>query len=182
MFDDSTKRTARRALGALTAVGLALSLSSGLQAQERTEMADEKQTEITQQELEQALSQPQQELEELNQFQGLKMGHVTVVEASSVLQGEQLATLQQGNAEAIGAFRAGVEGNASVQKALEKHDYALEDVLAVYVTERTRAATSEVAEKPERGEKAEPRTGAHKSVYVVVSGQAAASQPSDSDS
>lgn len=182
MFGDSTKRTARRALEALTAVGLALGLSTGLQAQERGEMGSEKQTEITQQELERALSQPEQELEELNRFQGLKTGHVTVVEASAVVQGEQLAALRQGNAEAIGAFRAGVEGNASVQKALEKHDYTLEDVLAVYVTERTTAATSEAAEKPERGEKAEPRTGAHKSVYLVVSGQAAASQSSDSDS
>lgn len=181
MSTDTMKRTARRALGAFTAVALMLGLSSALRAQERQEMQHETTVVITKDQLREALSQPQQELEELNQFQGLKMGHVTVVEASAVLQGEQLGTLQQDNAEAIGAFRAGVAGNASVQKALEKHDYALEDVLAVYVTERARAATSETDEKPERGEKAEPRTGAHKIVYVVVSGQAAASQPSDSD-
>lgn len=181
MYADHMKSLARRAVGALTAVGLALGMSTALQAQERTEMGKEKKIVMTQQELRAALSQPEVELQELGQIEGLKQGHVVVVNASDVLESEEeLVTLRNEHGEVISTFRTELQGNEIVLKALEKDEWTIDDVVAVYVTDRTRAETGEVSEKPERGEKAEPRTGAHKTVYIVVEGEAGANQP-DSD-
>lgn len=169
MFGEKAKRAARRALGGLTAVGLALAVSTGLEAQERQEMGKETVV-VTQQQLQTALADPQVELDELGQFQGMKQGHVVIVEASAMVESEQeLTTLRQDHGEAINAYRTAIEGNEIVVKALEKEELTGDDVLAVVVAEKARGEPSE---------EAEPRTGAHKTVYIVVSGRAETSSGS----
>lgn len=173
MSTDTMKRTARRALGAFTAIALTLGLSSALQAQERQEMQHETTVVITKDQLREALSQPQVELEELRGIQGLKLGHVVVVDANTVLEtDEELVTLRQEHGEVITTYRTELEGNAIVAEALSKQDLMVGDVIAIFVTERAKAGEAE---------QADPETGAHKTVYVVVSGQAAATEEPGSD-
>lgn len=186
MFTDRTKRWTRRALSALTAVGLALGLSTGLQAQERQEMAEEEQAEITADELREAVSEADVELDELGGLEDLKVTDVVVIDAEHIVEsGQQLAMLRREHGEVISTYQTGLEGNAAIEEALQEQDLDLGAVLSVYVTDADRSLAAKVAqakkpgkaeeaheaEKPKEGEKAEKAVAEtkRKKVYVLVS-------------
>lgn len=163
MNTDSTRRPIRDLLRTLLGVGLALGLwATALPGQEY---------QLTRDDIESALTNPEESLGQLEDERGTKQ--IALIGLEDVIGSEEeAAQLKERHRESIQRFQEGLRANQIFTPALERTlqavDLTLEDVLAIHVA-------SPAMPEGEEGEADDGNVGgeqqpAHETVYVVVSG------------
>lgn len=147
----------------LAASALALVFAAaGLQAQ---------QGQVTTDEIEKALSNPDQQIKQMETQQAMKA--VTVVDLESIYPDRQQADeVKQQHGDAVQKFQKQAEEHETVTRALESEGISPDDVVAIYVGSPMQEEQGQAGQQQQQeGEGAEREEMAvHQVMYVVVSG------------
>lgn len=151
-------RRTRSAFRVLVSSALALVLAAaGLPAQE---------AQVTAEDVEQALSNPDEQIELIRSQQSMKA--VTVVSLESIYPDRQQADrVTQQHGEAVEKFRTQARDHGAVTRALESEDVSPDDVVAIHV-----GSPMDEEQEDAGGEE----MAVHRIMYVVVSGAAQGDQ------
>lgn len=156
MTTNRRDRSPSGVLRVLVSSALALVLAAaGLPAQEG---------QVTTEEIEQALTHPDEQIEQIGSQQSMKA--VTVVSLETIYPDrQQTERVTQQHGEAVEKFREVAREHETVSRALEDHGVSPDDVVAIHVGNPMGAEQEGGREEAERSEMA-----VHKIMYVVVSG------------
>lgn len=156
MTTDRRDRSARGAFRVLVSSALALVFAAaGLPAQEG---------QVTAEEIERALTHPDELIEQIESQQSMKA--VTVVSLETIYPDRQQADrVTQQHGEAVEKFREQAREHETVTRALEDEGVSPDDVVAIHVGSPMDAEQEGDHEGAERREMA-----VHRIMYVVVSG------------
>jgi len=175
MSTEHLKQTTRHVLSGFLALGLAVGLTTGVTAQEeeqdtkkahQQQMSQEQQ--ITAQELENALTNADGELQQLAQRGDLDASHVKVVHIDEIMDDQEaVSELSRKHQKHVEKFRTELRDHAVVKKALEDENFNFDNLVGVHVSSRTTAAAGQQGAEAERTEMA-----AQPTIYIVVSGSA----------
>lgn len=166
MHSDIEQNATRRTARALISAGLALVFAvAGLDAQQQ-------QGQVTTDEIEEALSNPDAQLQEVQSQQSMKA--VTLVNLENVYPDRQEADqVKEEHQDAIEKFRQSAREHETVTRALEAEGVSPEDVVAIHVG-NPMAEGREGAEQQEGAEREE--MAVHQVMYVVVDSDAISGQ------
>lgn len=159
MTTDRQDSSTRAAFRGLAASALALVFAAvGLQAQEG---------QVTTDEIEEALSNPDAQIEQIESQQSMKA--VTVVSLETIYPDRQQADqVKQEHSEAVEKFRQQARDHETVTRALESEGVSPDDVVAIHVGNPMQEGREGQQDAPEGAERED--MAVHKVMYVVVSG------------